>query len=173
VTDLIHILQHLDVEQVDAYMRVLADARSAGKRVYVFGNGGSGATASHLSCDLNKGAQSRAGRFRVICLNDNVATLQAYANDEGYDRIFVEQLRNFLEPNAVVVGISGSGNSENIIQAIDYANECGALTVGLCGFSGGRLKEKAKVVVHVAADDMQKVEDVHAMLGHLAMQVLL
>ncbi len=170
---LTRVLAGLDVSAVERFVHLLSQARREGRTVFVFGNGGSGATASHLACDLNKGASyGKTGRFRVICLNDNVPTLMAYANDVGYDDVFVEPLKNFLGPRDVVIGISGSGNSENVIRAIDYANQVGATSVGLCGYSGGRLKEKARMSVHVAVDDMQMAEDVHLVLGHIAMQVL-
>lgn len=167
------VLEDLDAAQVERFIQVLSDARRDGRQVFLFGNGGSGATASHMACDLNKGVSyGREKRFRVICLNDNVPTLMAYSNDVSYEDIFVEPLRNFLQPGDVVVGLSGSGNSENVIRAIDYANASGALTVGLCGYSGGRLKRAAQVVVHVAVDDMQMAEDLHLVLGHMAMQSL-
>ncbi len=170
---LISTLRAIDAGEVDVFIRTLAEALEMGRTVFICGNGGSGATASHLACDLNKGVSyGREKRFKVICLNDNVPTMTAYANDASYADIFVEPLKNFLQPGDVVVGISGSGNSENIIRAIEYANSKGALTVGLCGFSGGRLKESAKLVVHAKVDDMQMSEDVHLVLGHMAMQAL-
>jgi D-sedoheptulose 7-phosphate isomerase len=171
--ELLRVLERLDLEEVDRFIGVLERALAAGSTVFVFGNGGSGATASHIACDMNKGVSyGKARRFKVICLNDNVPTMMAYANDVTYDDVFVEPLRNFLSPSDVVIGISGSGNSENVIRAIDYANEVGALTVGLSGYSGGKLKQKAKISVHVAANDMQMAEDVHLVVGHMAMQAL-
>lgn len=167
------VLDELDTAQVERFIQALSDALRDGRQVFLFGNGGSGATASHMACDLNKGVSyGRERRFRVICLNDNVPTLMAYSNDVSYEDIFVEPLKNFLQPSDVVVGLSGSGNSENVIRAVEYANANGALTVGLCGYSGGRLKKTARVVVHVAVDDMQMAEDVHLVLGHMAMRSL-
>ena|SRR3972149_5406993 len=166
-------LQQIDRAQMEKFVKILYKACIEGRQIFMFGNGGSGATASHIACDLNKGCSYRKRkRFKVVCLNDNIPTMLAYANDVGYDDIFVEQLKNFMKPSDVVVGISGSGNSENVIRAIDYANKNDAVTVGLCGFSGGRLKERAKVAVHVEINDMQKVEDIHLILGHVAMQIL-
>jgi D-sedoheptulose 7-phosphate isomerase len=122
---------------------------------------------------LNKGVSyGREKRFRVISLNDNLATLTAYANDVSYTEVFVEQLKNFLRAGDVVVGISGSGNSPNILKAIEYANRQGAITVGLTGFNGGKLASLVQVPVHIPVHDMQKVEDIHMMLFHVAMQVL-
>ncbi|MBZ5639688.1 MAG: SIS domain-containing protein [Acidobacteriia bacterium] len=172
-SDYLRVLHGLDLAQIDRFVGVLEGALEAGSTVYIFGNGGSGATASHIACDMNKGVSyGKARRFKVVCLNDNVPTMMAYANDVTYDDVFVEPLRNFLSSSDVVVGISGSGNSENVIRAIDFANEVGAMTVGLSGYSGGRLKQKARLSVHVAADDMQMAEDVHLMVGHMAMQAL-
>jgi D-sedoheptulose 7-phosphate isomerase len=107
-----------------------------------------------------------------MSLNDNMATVTAYANDVSYSEAFVEQLKNFLNRGDVVIGISGSGNSPSILKAIEYANQQGAITVGLTGFSGGKLAGLAQVPVHVPVNDMQKVEDIHMMLFHVAMQVL-
>ncbi|MFH1130774.1 MAG: SIS domain-containing protein [Pseudomonadota bacterium] len=173
VDDLIGILQNLDFEALNQCLEVVERARDEGKNIYIFGNGGSAATASHAVCDFNKGlSYGKSRRFRVICLNDNMYTLSAYSNDVSYSDVFVEQLKNFLAPGDIVIGISGSGNSENVIRAIDYANEHKATTIGFCGFDGGRLKEKAQVVFHVNVNDMQKVEDIHAMFGHIAVQIL-
>ena len=141
--------------------------------MFIMGNGGSGSSASHAAGDLNKGVSyGREKRFRVMSLNDNMATLTAYANDVSYSEAFVEQLKNFLNPGDVVIGISGSGNSASILKAIEYANQQGAVTVGMCGFSGGKLAGMAQLPVHIPVHDMQKVEDIHMMLFHVAMQVL-
>lgn len=174
ISDLVGVLNGLDRVQIENVLKVLSEARSEGKNVFIFGNGGSGSTATHISCDLNKGcSHKKQKRFKVICLNDNIPVMLAYANDVGYDDIFVEQLKNFMKTEDVVIGISASGNSENVIRAIDYANQNRALTIGLCGFSGGRLKQKANVIMHVKVNDMQKTEDIHLILGHIIMQILL
>jgi len=137
------------------------------------GNGGSAATASHYAADFNKGlSYGKARRFRFLCLSDNVPTLTAYANDVAYEEVFVEQLRNFLQPGDLVIAISGSGNSRNILKAIEYANGEGAVTVGLTGYDGGALKRIAQHGVHVPIADMQVTEDLHMVLDHLAYAVL-
>jgi D-sedoheptulose 7-phosphate isomerase len=139
------------------------------------GNGGSAATASHFACDFNKGASYGYGdknRFKFICLNDNMASLMAYANDVGYEEIFVEQLKNFFNPQDVVIGISGSGNSVNILKAIEYANANNGITIALTGYNGGKLKSIAKYGVHVNIDDMQIVEDLHMTMDHLSMKMI-
>jgi len=160
-------------DAVEAFIQTLESACQEGRQLFLMGNGGSGSPASHAACDLNKGVSfGREQRFRAICLNDYVATLSAYANDVCHNDVFVDPLRNFLRPGDVVVGISGSGNSPNVLKAIDYANHHGEFTVGLCGFDGGRLASLVRLCVHVPVRDMQKVEDIHMMLFHLATQVL-
>ncbi len=142
-------------------------------QIFVMGNGGSGSTASHFACDINKGCCFNAEKkFKVICLNDNVPTMLAYANDLSYEKVFVEQLKNFLGPGDVVIGISGSGNSENVIQAVLYAKENGAKTIGLTGFDGGKLAGTADFPLVASIDDMQKVEDVHMIVVHMLMQYI-
>jgi D-sedoheptulose 7-phosphate isomerase len=164
------VLAGLDVDEIDRFVQVLADARDEGRTLYLCGNGGSGATASHVTGDLMKGASyGMPKRFRAICLNDNAATLLAYANDVSYDDVFVEPLKNWLRPGDVVIGLSGSGNSRNVLKAIDHANENGGITVGLCGYPDGQLEKRAQVVVHPRVHDMQLAEDVHLILGHIVM----
>ena len=143
------------------------------KQIFIMGNGGSGSTASHFACDINKGCCFDVEKkFKVICLNDNIPTMLAYANDLSYDKVFVEQLKNFLKPGDVVIGISGSGNSENIIQAVSYAKENGAKTIGLTGFDGGRLVGTADIPLVASMNDMQKVEDIHMIVVHILMQYM-
>ena len=121
---------------------------------------------------MNKGAGDRLDkRFRMVCLNDNVPSVLAYANDVSYDDVFVEQLKNFIDPGDVVIGISASGNSENVIRALEHANACGAVSAGLAGFDGGRVARTAQMSVVVPLSDVQKIEDVHLMLTHIIMQV--
>lgn len=159
-------------DEVDGFLNLLLEALEAGRTVYIMGNGGSAATASHYACDFNKGlSYGRAARYRFVCLNDNVPTLTAYANDVGYDKVFVEQLRNFLRPEDLVIAISGSGNSPNVLAAIDYANSVGATTVGLSGFDGGELRRRAAHNVTIPVYDMQITEDLHMVLDHLVYSV--
>lgn len=143
------------------------------KQIFIMGNGGSGATASHFVCDINKGACLNLDkRFKVICLNDNIPSILAYANDLSYADIFVEQLKNFLQFEDVVIGISGSGNSENVIRAVSYAKEKGAKTIGLTGFNGGRLSQIVDIPLVIDIKDMQKIEDLHLIVVHMLMQYL-
>jgi len=137
------------------------------------GNGGSSATASHYVCDFNKGiSMNQDKKFKFICLNDNIPSLMAYANDLSFEDIFVEQLKNFYQKGDIVIGISGSGNSMNVLKAIDYANENGGVTVGLTGYSGGQLIEMVQHNVHIPIDDMQIAEDLHMVLDHCMMKIL-
>lgn len=173
LTGLSEVLRKLDVAQLNTFLTLLDTAREEGRQIFIFGNGGSGANASHITGDLVKGASyGKEKRFKALCLNDNDAGMLAYANDVSYDDVFVEQLKNFLNPGDVVVGISGSGNSVNILKAIDYANEKGAITVGFCGYPGGKLESRTKHNVHANIHDMQFAEDVHLIVGHIAMKIL-
>lgn len=137
------------------------------------GNGGSAATASHYVCDFNKGmSYGRDKRFKMICLNDNVQTMMAYANDVDYQSVFVEQLKNFLRRDDVVIGISGSGNSGNVTKAIEYANQNGGITCGLTGYDGGFLRRIAHYSVNVRIHDIQISEDIHMMLVHVIYRIV-
>ena len=165
-------LDGMDRKQIVKVTNLFLDALKEGRTIFTMGNGGSASTASHLCGDFSKGASYRyKQRFRMVCLNDNLATLMAYANDVSYDSVFEEPLKNLLRPGDLVLGISGSGNSENILRGIKFANENQATTVGFCGYDGGRLKRECHHVVHVPVNDMQITEDVHLMLGHLMMQI--
>jgi len=166
-------LRMLNIQQIDEVANVIKNAYDNGNTIFTMGNGGSGATASHIVCDLNKGVSTNlAKRFKVMCLNDNTPSILAIANDIAYDAIFEEQLKNFLQPRDVVIGISGSGNSRNIIKAIEYANKNRGITIGCCGFDGGELSKIAQHYIHVEADDMQITEDIHSIIGHIMMRIL-
>ncbi len=162
-------IDKIDLDEIETFIRLLHNARDNGKKIFIMGNGGSAATSSHYCCDFNKGMsyQKPSKPYRFISLNDNIPTLMAYANDVGYDSIFVEQLKNMLEPEDLVIGISGSGNSENVLKAIEYANQQGGITVGLTGFNGGRLKQMAQHSVNANINNMQISEDIHMLLAHM------
>ena len=137
------------------------------------GNGGSASTASHFAGDFNKGLSlGREKRFRFICLNDNPATVLSLANDVDYSQIFVEQLKNFLSEGDLVMAISGSGNSANVVNAVEYAKQKGNTVIGLTGYNGGKLKEISDISLHIPADDMQITEDLHMVFDHLIMSIL-
>ncbi len=167
-------LNNIDKAQLNTLAELLMDAYQKQSQILVFGNGGSALTASHLACDLNKGASAGLeSRWRVISLTDNIGTIMAYANDVSYDEVFIEQLKNFLNPGDLVIGFSGSGNSTNVLKAIEYANSRGAITVGVTGYDGGKLSKVARFSVDARIDDMQISEDVHMVVVHLLMKVLL
>ena len=168
----IEILKKLDVEQINASLNLLDETRQKKGRIYICGNGGSAATASHFQNDFNKGVSEYIDvPFRFHCLNDNVATLMAIANDIGYEEVFRFQLRNNLEENDVLVAISGSGNSHNVIRAVEYAKEHGCKIIGLTGFSGGKLKELSDISLHAPVNSMQVTEDIHMIFDHLMMSI--
>ena len=161
-------LDRLPWEAVEATIAVLQEARLSNRQVFIMGNGGSAATASHFACDLGKGTlMPGRPRFRVIALTDNMPLFSALANDFGYDRVFVEQLASLVQPGDVVIGISGSGNSPNVLNAIFFARQVGAATIGLTGFDGGRLKDLVDICILVPNHCMEQVEDLHLMLEHL------
>ena len=166
-------IKRLNREEINKFINMLLDARDADKQIFIMGNGGSASTASHFCCDFNKGSSYGFNkRFKFICLNDNVPGMMAYANDVSYDDIFVEQLKNFFNPGDYVIGISGSGNSKNVLKAIEYANANGGVTIGLTGFNGGKLKQICAHSVNMNVDDMQISEDLHMMMDHLSMKVI-
>ena len=163
----------IDKRALNTLMNVLDYARNEVRHIFVMGNGGSAATASHYVCDFNKGISlNQERKFKLICLNDNIPSLMAYANDFSFEDIFVGQLKNFFQKGDIVLGISGSGNSKNVLRAIEYANEHGGITVGLTGYGGGKLREIAHYGVHVPIDDMQITEDLHMVLDHCMMKIL-
>jgi len=159
------VIQNLPQAEIARVIDILTQARTEGRRIFVFGNGGSAAMASHFACDLGKGTvQEGKPRFKIISLNDNVPLLTAYANDFGYETVFAEPLASLAEPGDVAIAISSSGNSPNVLRAMDAARERGLTTIGITGFEGGKLKEKADVCVIVPTDSqhpdaMQHAED--------------
>ena len=152
---------------------LMINALKNGKTIFWCGNGGSAATASHFACDINKGVSFGLDkRFRVIALTDNLATITAYSNDVDYDSVFLEQLINFYNEGDVLIGISGSGNSGNVLKAIEFVNDNKGITIGWTGFNGGKLKEISQFSVNANINDMQISEDIHMTLVHLMMKVL-
>ena len=162
------------LNKVEEIATLLEETKNKKNRIFIMGNGGSGSTASHFAEDLSKGTIVEDSlRFKAISLTDSVPTILAWANDSSYDDVFVEQLKNLMEPGDVVIGISGSGNSKNVLKAIEYANQKGGITVGFSGYDGGNLIKLAKINVHVPSFNMQRVEDVHMLTAHLLMSLLL
>jgi len=167
------ILQNLPQAEIAQTIDILTQARTEGKRIFVMGNGGSAAMASHFVCDLGKGTvQEGKPRFKIMSLNDNVPLLTAYANDFGYETVFAEPLASLAEPGDVAIAISSSGNSTNVLRAMEVARERGLTTIGITGFEGGQLEEKVDVCVIVPAesqhpDGMQHAEDGQWVLLHV------
>ena len=167
-------LNRLDMAAVDSMVECFAEAHARGATIFTMGNGGSGASASHAAGDFLKGASYGLDqRFKMICLNDNLPSMMAIANDIGWDDIFVEPLKNFLQPGDVVIGISGSGNSKNVLKAVDYAKSKGATVIGMTGFKGGKLREAADISIHSDAMDMEVAEDVHMAVFNMVKKVMM
>ena len=158
----------LPVGGIAQVVELLAQAQVNRKRVYIFGNGGSAATASHFASDLAKGAISKGKpRIKAFALTDNVPLLSAWANDATYESIFAEQLENFIEPGDIAIGISGSGNSPNVLNGVKVAKAKGAATIGFIGFDGGKLKDMVDLALIVPSHNMEQVEDIHLLLEHV------
>lgn len=152
---------------------VLQRARMQGSQVFIMGNGGSASTATHFVCDLAKNTR-REGlpHFRAIGLTDNMAIFSAYANDEGYESVFSQQLANLIKPGDVVIGISASGNSKNVLNAMDEAKKHGVTTIAFTGFDGGRLGQMVHINIHVKSNIIEHVEDIHLMLEHMIVKAI-
>jgi D-sedoheptulose 7-phosphate isomerase len=167
-SSLFQAIDSVDLERVREAIGILADARANQRHIFVCGNGGSASTASHFACDMVKGASfQRAERFRIMALTDSLPTLTAYSNDVNYECVFVEQLKNFAQPGDVVMAISGSGNSPNVLRAIEYANSIGCRTIGLTGRNGGKLGPLAQLNILVPEPHMGRIEDVHMIVAHM------
>ena len=166
--DLSGVLLKIDAVAIATAVEWLRDARDADRTIYSCGNGGSALIASQMVCDIVKGASyQHAKRFKMIGLCDAVGTMLAYANDVDYDVIFVEQLKNFATEGDVLIAISGSGNSPNILRAVEYANSIGCRTIGLTAGTGGRLKDLAGLPLLVPSDHMGRLEDSFFILTHI------
>lgn len=167
------VLDRVDREPIQEAIDVLHQARIDGKQVFIMGNGGSASTATHMVCDLAKNTrQPDWPHYKVIGLADNMAIFSAYGNDDGYDNVFRLQLANLLNPGDVVVAISTSGNSPNVLRAVELANERGATVIGMTGFGAGKLGPMVDVHLHVPSDCIEIVEDIHLMLEHMITKVL-
>ena len=169
--DLKELINTIDINEITEFIKELENTYKNGKTIFIMGNGGSAATASHFVCDINKGVSLKLQKkFKVLCLNDNIPIILAYSNDISYDSVFIEQLKNFIMNDDLVIGISGSGSSKNVLNAIEYSNKVGARTFGIIGCDGGKLKDIAQKSFIVRSFDMQKIEDCHMILTHLIMQ---
>jgi D-sedoheptulose 7-phosphate isomerase len=161
-------LDQIDLGKVGEAIELFRAARDEKRHIFVCGNGGSASTASHLACDVVKGASyNRDLRFRIMALTDNLPTMTAYSNDVSYESVFVEQLKNFAEPSDLVMAISGSGNSPNVLRAVEYANSIGCKTVALTGKDGGKLGTLAQLNIQVTDSHMGRIEDAHLIICHM------
>jgi len=167
-TELLKAIEGIDLAGVERAIEWFREARAQGRRIFVCGNGGSASTASHFACDIVKGASyNRDSRFKILALTDQLPTITAYANDVSYECVFVEQLRNFAEPGDLIMAISGSGNSPNVLRAVEYANSIGCRTIGLTGRDGGKLGPISQLNIHVPAPHMGRIEDGHMIVCHM------
>lgn len=166
------IIELLSTTNIDSeILDILNNSRKNNQKIFIAGNGGSGATAAHYSCDLSLGASKinylqNHNRFNVIPLSTNMPLILAIANDYGYDEIFKQQLVNLSNKGDILIAISGSGNSKNIIKAVKYAREKQIITIGICGYDGGILKNISDYTIHVKSDLMEACEDIHSIIGH-------
>ena len=169
----IETLKKLDIEEINKAMNLLEETRKNGGVVYTCGNGGSAATASHIKNDFAKGiSYDLKHKYNFVSLSDNIATIMAIANDDSYDQVFYKQIENIIRPNDVLLAISGSGNSKNVIKAVEYAKSVGCKVIGMTGYNGGKLKELSDIKLHVPLDNMQVAEDIHTIFNHCMMHIL-
>ncbi len=167
-SEVLRAMETVDLEKVGQTIEAFIGARQEERQIFVCGNGGSASTASHFVCDMVKGGSyQRASRFRIMALTDNLATITAYSNDVHYECIFAEQLKNFARPGDVFMAISGSGNSPNVIRAMEYANSIGCRTIALTGRNGGQLGPLAEINIQVSHPHMGHIEDSHLIVLHM------
>lgn len=171
--DLTTALSGIDRGSLENMIDAIMMAYESDGTVYICGNGGSAATASHIVCDFNKGISMHHDRkFRFMCLNDNIATMMAISNDICYEDVFLVQAQGKVGKNDILIAISGSGNSENVLRVADYFRSTGNKVIGLTGYSGGKLAGMSDISVHVPVNDMQKTEDAHMSVLHLCAQII-
>jgi D-sedoheptulose 7-phosphate isomerase len=173
ISTLQNTMDKLNQDLIVEVTEVLQNARMQGRQVFIMGNGGSASTATHFVCDLAKNTR-REGlpHFRVIGLTDNMAIFSAYANDEGYESVFAKQLANLIQPSDIVIGISASGNSQNVLNAIAEAQKHQVTTIGFTGFDGGKLGQMVNINIHVKSNVIEHVEDIHLMLEHMIVKAI-
>lgn len=167
-SDLLKAIETIDLANVKRAIEILGETREAGGHIFVCGNGGSASTASHFACDMVKGASfNRSARFRIMALTDSLPTITAYSNDVSYECVFVEQLKNFAREGDVVIAISGSGNSPNVLRAVEYGNSIGCQTIALTGRNGGKLGPLAQLNIQTSNSHMGRIEDSHLLVLHM------
>ena len=162
------------MDQLHQLMQLICDTQANNGSIYIFGNGGSGANASHIAGDYVKGAShGLQNKFRFICLNDNYTAFAAAANDIDYSDVFKVQLETYLQPQDLVIGLTGSGNSPNIVKALEYAQSVKVRNAVLCGFDGGVVKNLADFCLHVPIHNMEIIEDLHLSIFHMIKQQII
>jgi len=172
--ELKRVLDALDPIAIEKVTNIILDAYKNDKQVFIIGNGGSASAASHMACDLGKNtAIGTKRRLRVTSLTDNMAWFSAVANDVGYENVFMEQLKNTFNAGDVLIGISGSGNSPNVVNAMEWANDNGGITVAIVAFTGGPMKEAADVHIHIDTHEYGPAEDVHLIINHMIVGYIL
>ena len=173
ISNLQQTMDRLSQPLISDVIHTLQRARMQGSQVFIMGNGGSASTASHFVCDLAKNTRCDGlPHFRAIGLADNMEIFSAYANDEGYENVFSQQLINLIKPGDIVIAISASGNSKNVLNAVDEARKYGVTTIGFTGFDGGRLGQMVNIHVHVQSNIIEHVEDIHLMLEHIIVRTI-
>ena len=173
ITSLQKTINELSIDAIEEVVDILHEARLSKKQIFIMGNGGSASTASHFVCDLAKNIRKEGWpHFRVIGLSDNMAILSAYANDEGYENVFSQQLENLIQNGDVVIGISASGNSPNVINAMSVAKKHNGVTIGFTGFDGGKLGKIVDYHIHIPNNNYGQIEDIHLVLEHITIHAL-
>lgn len=173
VTTLQETINQLPKQEIVQVMDLLHAARLAGRQIFIMGNGGSASTATHFVCDLAKNTRKEGWpHFKVIGLADNMALFSAYANDEGYESVFAQQLANLVMPEDIVIAISASGNSRNVLNGVSLAKSANAITIGFTGFDGGKLCSMVDINIHVNSNIIEHVEDIHLILEHMIVKSL-
>jgi D-sedoheptulose 7-phosphate isomerase len=167
------LIAQMPISKIEEAIQILREARLTNKKIFIMGNGGSASTASHFVCDLSKNTYKEGWPpFRVIGLSDNIPSITAYANDEGYEYVFSKQLSSLINYGDIVICISASGNSPNVIRAVEVAKQVSARTISFTGFDGGKLGSMVDVNIHIPSDCIEHVEDIHLMLEHLIVKLL-
>lgn len=170
---LVNAVQSAPTQSIDNAVKLIHEAIVNGRTIFVCGNGGSAQTASHFVTDWAKMRWvNKQKKFKAYCLSDNIGMLSAYSNDLSYIDVFSEPLRNYAESGDLLIVVSGSGNSENVVRALEVSKQIGMYSIGLCGYSGGQVKELSDIAVHFPVNDMQIVEDLHLSFGHIVMKQL-
>ncbi len=173
ISELQKTIDILPLDQILKAAERIDQARLEGRTIFTMGNGGSSATASHMACDFAKNTRDpEIPAIRAICLSDSTPTLTAFANDEGYETVFAEPLKALAVPGDVLIAISGSGNSPNILRGLKAAKALGVTTIGLSGFKGGKMISMVDIPINIDTDSIERVEDVHMICDHLLTMVM-